>query len=55
MANAGYLKLTTIMGRDWHGFEKPTGKCHRLAWSTDMGWVYPTLAKPVPATMRMSW
>jgi len=39
-----------IMVRDWHGFEKPAGKCHGLAWGTGTGWVYPTLAKPVPAT-----
>ena len=34
--------------RDCHGYAKPTGKCNRLAWGTGMGWVYSTLAKPVP-------
>ena len=40
-----------VMTMDWHGYEKPVGKCHGLAWGTGTGWVYPTLAKPVPATM----
>ena len=38
------------VARDWHGFEKPAGKCCGLVWGTGTGWVYPTLAKPVPAT-----
>jgi len=37
--------------RDWHGFEKPMGKCCGLDWGMGMGWVHPTLSKPVPAAM----
>ena len=34
--------------RDWHGYEEPAGKCHGWAWGAGTGWVYPTLAIPVP-------
>jgi len=35
--------------RDCHGYAKPAGKCNGLAWGMGTGWVYSTLAKPVPA------
>src|ERR1700678_2288652 len=38
------------MLRDCHGFEKPVGKCHGLAWGTGAGWVYLTLTIPVPVS-----
>jgi hypothetical protein len=38
-----------VQVRDWHGFEKPAGKCRGLARGTGTGWAHPTLAKPVPA------
>jgi len=43
--------------RDCHGFEKPAGKCHGLTWGAGMGWVYPTLTKPIPAATgwRVTW
>jgi hypothetical protein len=36
------------VNRDCHGYEKPAGECCGLAWGPGTGWVYPTLAIPVP-------
>ena len=40
-----------VVGRDCHGYAKPMGKCNGLAWGMGTGWVYSTLAKPIPAAM----
>src|ERR1700678_2475267 len=42
------VQVEDVMSRDCHGLLSPAGYSRRVQQGTGTGWVYPTLALPVP-------